>query len=553
MAKFDHVDKFPELPISTMSTLDVERTGEWRNMKPILVEKTAPCTNQCPAKILLPHYFHLLNEDKLEEAAKIFLLNNPFPSITGRVCPHFCEQHCNRKDYDSSVSIRALERFLGDAVSKLELDKPGKDTGKKIVVIGSGPAGLTCAYYLRLAGHQVTILEKMLKPGGLLRYGIPEYRLPNTIVDQEIARLEKMGIEFKMNIELGKNVTLDSLKSDYYAVFVATGAWGERAMDLDGENLTNRGLPFLIDLEKNKKTLTGKRCAVIGGGNTAIDVARSLLRLGAEVIVLYRRTKAEMPAITEEYQKAVAEGVLFHFLLQPMAIKKNENTLKITLEKMQLGEADQSGRRRPEPTGETLKMEFDTIFRAIGEISELKAFPDAMKDETSWLKVDKNGATTDNKIFAGGDMVTGPATVIEAIAMGRKAAFAISSKLGNEIPIPPWIFEISDKIVTHEEINTAYFPKTKCNKEHELAPDTRVKAGFAEESATITAIEAKNEISRCFSCGHCNQCGTCYVFCPDLAVNWPGPKFNYDYCKGCGICAAECPGNVIDFIPEEES
>jgi thioredoxin reductase/Pyruvate/2-oxoacid:ferredoxin oxidoreductase delta subunit len=380
-----------------------------------------------------------------------------------------------------------------------------------------------------------------------LRYGIPDYRLPTAIVDEELQRLKAMGIEFRTGFALGVDLTLDDLESDFAAVFVATGAGLERPVGIEGESLLEPGLAFLEAASRDEATVPGNRCAVIGGGNTAMDVARVLRRLGANVTVLYRRTVAEMPAITEEYEHAVTDGVAFQWLTLPRSVKKEGEKLVVTVEEMRLGQPDESGRRRPMPTGTSSEMHFDGVFAATGETADMTPFPDRMRDADGWLTVGEDGATADPLVYAGGDLATGPATVIEAIVAGRRAARAIDHQLGLD---HMWPEDDPADLVGPTEVNPTYVP-------HHLRvddPHAQTVEPFAEESLTISEAEVLQEIERCLSCGHCNSCGTCFVFCPDGAITWDeGPVVDLEFCKGCGICVAECPGHAVILVNERES
>jgi NADPH-dependent glutamate synthase beta subunit-like oxidoreductase len=317
-------------------------------------------------------------------------------------------------------------------------------------------------------------------------------------------------------------------------------------VDIDGESLLEPGLAFLEAVSRNEATLPGGRCAVVGGGNTAMDVARVLRRMGAAVTVLYRRTVEEMPAIREEYEHAVADGVTFQWLTLPRSVKKFKTELAITVEEMRLGEPDESGRRRPQPTGVTRELRFDGVFAATGETADTIAFPDRMKDSDGWLIVGENGSTTDPLVYAGGDLATGPATVIEAIVAGRRAARAIDHQLGFD---HLWPEDDPAAVVGPAEVNPTYLPHHVRVDDHHA----QTTEPFAEESLTISEAEVLQEIERCLSCGHCNSCGTCFVFCPDGVITWDeGPVIDLEFCKGCGICVAECPGHAVILVNERE-
>jgi len=553
MGELTHVDDYPEVPVSLVPSREVLHTGEWRNMRPVLTGRRAPCSGACPAAVPVPAYLHLLSEGRLRDAYDAFTLRNPFPAITGRVCPHFCETACNRSPYDGPLSIRSLERYLGDAAAGLPLRGPERETGRSVAVVGSGPAGLATAYYLRRSGHAVVVYEKRERPGGLLRYGIPEYRLPEAVVDGEISRLEALGIEFRTGVSLGERVSLGGLAQAYDAVVVATGAWEGQEMGVEGESLFEPGLEYLEQVARGRLDLPGRCCVVIGGGNTAMDVARVLRRLGGEVTVLYRRTAAEMPAIAEESAAAAADGVGFEFLALPRAAVKEGGGLRLTVERMCLGAPDASGRARPEPTGEMFEMVVDAAFKAIGERADLTPFPASVRrGPAGWLEVSADGATSDPAIYVAGDLATGPATVVEAIGRGRRVADAVNARLGGGYGLPGWMLQEQPEVVGPGEANRAYF-RRQARLEDPVAPaEARDGGALAEETLTVAAADALAEIERCYSCGYCNHCGTCFVFCPDVAIGWEdGPVFDYEFCKGCGICVAECPGHVLLFVREK--
>ncbi len=551
------VSDYPELAISWETTL-VNKTGTWRTFFPKYVEKTPPCNYYCPANEPVQKYLALTLEGKFEEAYLTILEKNPFPAITGRVCYHPCEIGCNRGNFDESVAIHAVERFLGDyglnlVEPKRKVEKLKSD--KKVAIIGSGPSGLSCAYYLLKNGIAVTIFERENFAGGILAYGIPNYRLPKEIVKKEIEKISKMGAKFIFEKELGKDFSLNDLEKEYDAIFLAIGAQIEQELGIPNENVKGvfLGLEFLKAVNlKRKLPYFGKNVLVIGGGNTAIDCARVAWRKGTKVKIIYRRTKEEMPAVKEEVEEAIKEGIEIIFLTAPLKIIKDKKGKVKGLEcvKMRLSEEiDESGRRKPVPIkNSNFVIRGDTIIKAIGEKVDLDILPKEIIGKRTIL-ADEWGRTNLEKIFAGGDCVTGPKTVVEAIAYGRKGAFLILHYLKNYEPPKKEIFNL----VNYENLNTYYFEKQKRVEEDKL-PLNKRKGNFKEIIRTLNNHEAMAEASRCFSCGVCNNCDNCYVFCPDLAILKKNGSYEilYDYCKGCGVCAHECPRNVISMFFEEE-
>ncbi|MDH5364535.1 MAG: FAD-dependent oxidoreductase, partial [Dehalococcoidia bacterium] len=462
-----------------------------------------PCSTDCPAGVDIPSYLSKIRDGDLPEAAKILLNFNPLPAITGRVCPHFCEQDCNRGEFDEAISIRAIERFMGDYIleNATEIIKPPEiSIEKSVAIVGSGPAGLSAAYYLRTFGYRVTVFEKMEELGGLLTYGIPTYRLPKAIVKRQVKALEGMGIEFRLKTNIGKDVSIEKLMESSDGVFLACGAWKERGLGIKGEELMTSGLEFLRNSNLGVREVPGKKVAVIGGGNVAIDVARTLLRLGAEPVIIYRRSKAEMPAVKEEVNKAEQEGIKIQFLTLPVEASKKDSKIVLKCVRMRLGPLDETGRPRPVPIkGSEFTTEFDAAVKAIGEEPDTSTIPGEFLDKKGRLKVDVLTHSLGKNVFAGGDFVTGPSTVVAAIDAGRRAASSIDQYLrgtGTQCEEKD-----TEAVKLPEKFNSSYLKKTSRVNTQELPVSKRIRSMDVEDVLGLGLSAVETEANRCFNCG----------------------------------------------------
>lgn len=545
-------------PVFAMSTgnMDWNRTGSWRYMRPLYQNKMPPCTQGCPARERIPQYFALVKEKRYEEAWHVILDSNPLPGVCGRVCYHPCETACNREDFDRAISINCMERFVAD--QNFDNHFPDRfrvpSNGKKVAIIGSGPGGLSAAYFLARTGYSVTIYEAKSKPGGMLRLGIPKFRLPRAVVDKEIGDIQSLGVTILTDMAVGDKVSWEELKQGHDAVLIATGAYENRSPGVPGTDLegVTTGLKFLEMNNTGSSPTVGKRLMVVGGGNTAIDTARTAKRLGAEPTIVYRRSREEMPAVPEEIEEAEREGIPIHFLTNPVAFIGTQRVEKVRLIAMELGPPDESGRRRPVPIpGSETEQEVDQVMLAIGEKPDLAFLPKTITTKWDRVEIDGCQVTNEKGVFACGDAASGPnGTVVDAIATGKNAAKMIDKFL-NGLPLHQ--SEPKSKVVGFDRLNLDYFTQAPRPKKQQL-PLEEGAQGFAEINLGITEQDAQAEADRCFSCGVCTYCDTCLVFCPDVAISrksdGPGYDINYDFCKGCGICVEECPRCAMVF--EEE-
>jgi NADPH-dependent glutamate synthase beta subunit-like oxidoreductase len=522
-------------------------TGSWRTSRPVYLDRLPPCNNQCPAGEDIQGWLFHAESGNYEAAWRHLTRDNPFAAIMGRVCYHTCESACNRGKIDEAVGINSVERFLGDEAVKRgwKFAAPAKESGKKVLIVGAGPSGMSAAYHLRSMGHAVTVMDAGPFMGGMMRFGIPKYRLPREVLDAEMQRIVDMGVTVKLNSKVD-NILEQMKAGGFDAAFLAVGAHiGKRAMIPSGDAAKIvDAISVLRSMEGEDKPMLGRRVVVYGGGNTAIDVARSVKRMGAEPIIVYRRTRDKAPAHDFEIEEALQEGVMVKWL----STIKQAGEKEITIEKMAL---DDKG--FPQPTGEFETLEADSVVLALGQdvdLGLLNGVPGLEVTKDGVVKVGTDLMTGHPGIFAGGDMVPAERNVTVAVGHGKKAARNIDAWLRGETYAPAPKHEVA----RFEKLNPWYYadaPKTV----RPMLDIIRRQSTFEEVQGGLDEGNALFEARRCLSCGNCFECDNCYGVCPDNAVIKLGPgkrfQFNLDYCKGCGMCVAECPCGAIKMEAEE--
>jgi NADPH-dependent glutamate synthase beta subunit-like oxidoreductase/Pyruvate/2-oxoacid:ferredoxin oxidoreductase delta subunit len=532
--------------------------AEISSLRPRYVEKTPPCSSHCPNEadirgwittIAQAEAYGRSNDEALVLAWKQITDLNPFPAVCGRVCPHPCEADCNRKDKDGAVAINALERFVGDFGIKksLKLAKFSEEKqAEKIAIIGSGPAGLSCAYQLARRGYPVTMFEAFSQPGGMLRYGIPKYRLPRNVLDAEIQRILDLGVELKCNCVVGKDASLEQLRKEYKALFVGIGAHKGLTIGIPGEDAGNvfTAIEFLNLVNSGENLETGDKVVVIGGGDAAIDAARVSRRLGADVKLIYRRSRAEMPAISSEVEGALEEGIAIEFLVAPTEVMRdNATAVGLKCIRMELGAPDSSGRPRPVPKeGTDFELEATTIIAAISQEPDFGPVAE-LHEGKDWIKTNEWGTTQMESIYAGGDDVS-LALVATAIYQGRLAAKAIEAHLRGATLERPSARPEADRVILD------WFKEMGRHERQRLPLDHRNMD--AEVEAGLTEAEALEEAKRCISCGMCMDCETCWMYCVNNCfVRLPKGehyRIKFELCNGCKKCAEACPCGYIDLV-----
>jgi len=522
-------------------------TGPVRERRPLYVDLLPPCNQACPAGENIQAWLADARAGRYHEAWLTLVNDNPLPAVHGRVCYHPCESDCNREQLDSAVSIHAVERFLGDVALRENwpLPLPAPSSGKRVLVVGAGPSGLSAGYHLARLGHAVEIHDAGPLPGGMMHFGIPAYRLPREELMQEVRRIERMGVKIVLNHKV-EDVLAEKEAGRFDAVFAAIGADVARHIDIpvrDAAQILD-AVTFLHDVGSGERPRLGRRVVVYGGGNTAMDAARTAKRLGAtETVVVYHRDRAHMAAHAFEADEAMEEGVKIKWLTSIKEIAGSS----LTLEVVELGPDG-----TPQPTGRFETLEADAVVLALGQQTDsgfLKKIPGIECRSDGTVVVETNMMTGYAGIFAGGDMVPSDRTITSAVGHGKKAARAIDAWLRGTADAP----SAKHPIAAFEMLHLPVYSDAERREQPRLAAATRA-TGFAEVVAGLTEAQAAYEAQRCLSCGNCFECDQCYAGCPEKAIEKLGPGHRYRYlyerCTGCAICFEGCPCHAIEMIPE---
>ncbi len=558
------------------------KTGGQRYDRPIYdyTSKLSPCSEGCPTGHDIAMATFLVARGRPDLAYRVFREESPFPAITGRVCYHPCESRCNRGEHDQAVSIAALERFAAEHAGEAPPATIAAPHDARVAVIGSGPAGLACAYHLRRLGYPVTVYEASPEPGGALRYGIPAYRLPRAVLDREIARLEADGVSFRCGVRIGEHLSFAGLREQHAAVFVGAGLRRPRPLTVPGakDERVVSGLEWLRHANHGGGAALGPRVVVIGGGDVAVDVARVALRRGASRVTMCAvERESELPSHPEEARDARREGIAIIGGRAPLEIRAVNGALRLLTGRVRGVQRDRYGAVTVDvDRGDGEELEADSVVYAIGQELDSTGMPDGLADGAR-IAVGDWGGTRVPGVFAGGD-ATGTSNVVQALGAGKRAAIGIDVFLQRRDlpdlshrtglgargavsfmaylalvqgrPLPP-----RTRVIGFSDVNADYIrPGTRAtSREADVA--TRVN-GFAEITAALEATAAVAEARRCINCGMCTMCGNCFTFCPDAAIRqrdgW-GFEVDLDFCKGCGVCVQECPRSAMSMIPEEES
>ena len=523
-------------------------TGPVREQRPIYVDLMPPCNSACPAGENIQALLDLAQAGKYREAWETILRDNPFPAVHGRVCYHPCETSCNRGQLDSAVSIHAVERFLGDMAAKQGWTPPvaAPASGKRILVVGAGPSGLSAAYHLARAGHTVEIRDAGEMPGGMMHFGIPAYRLPRADLMNEIQRIESMGVKITLNHKV-EDVLAEQTEGRFDAVFIAIGAQIAKRIDIPARDASRvlTAINLLHEAEIGEAPKLGRRVIVYGAGNTAMDAARTAKRLGAdEATIVFIMDRAHMEAHEFEAKEALSEGIKIKWLTSIRDIGMDD----ILIERMEM---DQQG--KPQPTGRFETLTATSVVLALGQQSDtgfLRNLPGVALTADGNIIVDAGMMTGRPGIFAGGDTVRGDRTVTSAVGQGKKAARHIDAWLRGEAFKSP----VKHPVIGFDQLNLPIFADALASVQRELPVEERLAHGFEETTAGLSEADARHEAKRCLSCGNCFECDQCFAACPEQAIIKLGPgrgyNYKYDICTGCGVCFEQCPCHAIEMIPE---
>lgn len=540
----------------TTGWTDILNTGTWRSAIPVHQKRLAPCHVACPLDSEIPTWIKFAREQSYQEAWLALVANNPFPAVTGRICHHPCEGGCNRGEYDGAVAVNALEQYVGDLALRegWSLPQPAPDLEQRVAVIGGGPAGLSCAYQLRQQGYQVTLLEARSKLGGVLREGIPQYRLPREILEGEIERLLALGMEVRTNHPVEAE-DLDSLEKEFSAIFLAIGAQRAKMLPQFPANDPRiiDALHFLVRINQGEVPSLGQQVVVIGGGSVALDAAASARRLGSQVKVLALEDRESLPARADELAEALAEGVELIAGAMVQSVVLSEEGIRLDCIGVSLAGTAPAGVLKPILLpGTEFKVLTGHVILAVGQEAELTGWDTVLTVGQSLVKVDANGATDRPGVFAGGDVTATERYVSTAMGQGKRAARSMHEFLRGEFPATGSSgAEVPDpgEVVSYQEINTFYFPSISRENKGTVAVEQRLR-DFREIKIGFTTQQAQTQAERCFSCGHCVECDNCFYFCPDMAVVKDASLAEHyhildQYCKGCGSCVEECPRGAV--------
>ncbi len=543
-------------PLWTHLTSEARITGTWRSALPNYQNQPSPCLCACPVNGRIAEWIKQVKDGDVYGAWVTLTDNNPFPAIAGRICHHPCETSCNRQDLDETVGICSLERFVGDTAlaEGWAFPEPTKERSQSVAVVGGGPAGLAAAYQLRRQGFRVSLFEARDELGGLMRYGIPSYRLERNILNGEINRITAMGIDLHSGVEVMDRNTLADLNKEYDAVFLATGAsLPKRLPALDyTQSWVIDSAAFLAAPIDKQQARTGEHVVVIGGGSAAMDVARSARRLGRKVTVLTLEPEGQLPAQKTEVDEAIEEGITFVSAAMVQSTKGTGDGVTLACVKVEFTPGDAPGKFSVTPVARTgFDLTADTIIPAIGQDADLARWHGIVGADGPVVGANNNWQTSTPGIYAGGDVASMSRFVTQAVGMGNDAARSIAAALVSDIAAPT---PANTDQVGYDRINTAYQDKHARIRQKFTALDKRLE-GFEEVQLPLSAEDARTEAMRCFSCGACTFCDNCFFYCPDMAIikTETGYEVDPDYCKGCGLCVAECPTGSIHMQEDTTS